>query len=400
MDLDHIGYVVKNIDSAKEAFGVLGYCFGPPIIDEKRKISICFGNNDKERIELVEPLNCDSSTWNLLAKTGASPYHLCFSTKDMESDIAQLRSRGYLLIEEPDEAIAFDNCRVAFLYNKNIGLIELVEKSKVTICCITYNHEKYIRKCLDGFLMQKTKFPYDILIHDDCSTDGTIEILKEYESKYSNIKVLYETENQFSKGVKIAFDILLPLINTKYVAICEGDDYWTDIKKLEKQLSFMEKNQDCVMTVHNGIKENTKDGKATIINPFSESKYLETEEMFMAFINNPPTASFVLRMDVLKDYPLFVRNAPVVDDVLRLFYFSKGKVYYFDDCMCSRHINHEWSWNSFLDRDEAMYEKYVREILLFYDYYNEYTQGKYQGYVEVVKRKIKNRFTHITGKDL
>ena len=279
-------------------------------------------------------------------------------------------------------------------------MVEEYEDAAVTICCITYNHEKYIRKCLDGFLKQETRFPYEILIHDDCSTDGTVDILKEYEKKYSNIKVLYESENQFSKGVKIAFDIMLPLIKTKYAAICEGDDYWTDINKLEKQVSFMEENPKCVMTVHNGVKENIQNGELVTINPFPESKYLDTEEMFKAFMNNPPTASFVLRMNVLNDYPAFVRNAPVVDDVLRLFYFSKGKVYYFNDCMCRRHINHEWSWNSLLNKNKDMYERYVREILRFYDSYNEYTLLKYQNYVQQVKRKIRNRFWHITGKEI
>ena len=115
-------------------------------------------------------------------------------------------------------------------------------------------------------------------------------------------------------------------------------------------------------------------------------------------MNNPPTASFVLRMDILNNYPKFIRNAPVVDDVLRLFYFSKGKVYYFDECMCRRHINHEWSWNTLLDNNKNMYEKYVYEILHFYDLFNEYTHSKYQEYVKQVKRKIRNRFKHITGK--
>lgn len=393
--------MIKDIALAKKAFEPLGYFWGKTVIDEKRHIKICFGKNQSSVIELVEPIDSKSNIWNMLANRGATPYHLCFSSSDILVDITELQSCGYMLIEEPNEAIAFGNRKVAFLFEKNIGLVELVEKKEdavVTICCITYNHKNYIKKCLNGFLMQETRFPYEILIHDDCSIDGTLDILKEYEKKYTNIKVLSESDNQFSKGVKIAFDILLPLIKTKYVAICEGDDYWTDVHKLEKQVSFMEKNPDCVMTVHNGIKENIKNGEQVTINPFCESKYLDTEEMFMAFMNNPPTASFVLRMDILNNYPKFIRNAPVVDDVLRLFYFSKGKVYYFDECMCRRHINHEWSWNTLLDNNKNMYEKYVYEILHFYDLFNEYTHSKYQEYVKQVKRKIRNRFKHITGK--
>lgn len=109
----------------------------------------------------------------------------------------------------------------------------------VSICCITYNHAPFIRQCLDGFLMQKG-VNYEILIHDDCSTDGTTEIVKEYAAKYPDlIFPLYETENQYSKGVWIdGFNCRRA--KGKYIAYCEGDDYWTDPLKLQKQVEFME----------------------------------------------------------------------------------------------------------------------------------------------------------------
>lgn len=83
-----------------------------------------------------------------------------------------------------------------------------MEKAKVSICCITYNHEKYIRKTLDGFLMQKTNFNYEIIIHDDASTDGTQDIIKEYQNKYPDIfKLIIQTDNQYSKGKKIFLNV-------------------------------------------------------------------------------------------------------------------------------------------------------------------------------------------------
>jgi len=105
----------------------------------------------------------------------------------------------------------------------------------VSICCITYNHEKYIRDAIEGFLMQKTLFPIEILIHGDASTDKTADIIKEYEVKYPDIiKPIYQTENQFSKGVSISATYQFPRARGKYIAICEGDDYWTDPHKLQK----------------------------------------------------------------------------------------------------------------------------------------------------------------------
>lgn len=111
----------------------------------------------------------------------------------------------------------------------------------VSICCITYNHEPYIRQCLDGFMMQKTTFPFEVLIHDDASTDGTADIIREYEIKYPDIvKPIYQKENQYSKGIAISRTYNYPRAKGKYIALCEGDDYWIDPLKLQKQVDFLE----------------------------------------------------------------------------------------------------------------------------------------------------------------
>lgn len=115
----------------------------------------------------------------------------------------------------------------------------------VSVSCITYNHAKYIRQCLDGILMQKADFQYEILIHDDASTDGTDDIIREYAQKYPTIiKPIFEKENQYSKGVPISATFNYPRAEGKYIALCEGDDYWTDPYKLQKQVDFMESHPD------------------------------------------------------------------------------------------------------------------------------------------------------------
>ena len=114
----------------------------------------------------------------------------------------------------------------------------------VSISCTTYNHVNYIEQCLDGFLEQETEYPFEILIHDDCSTDGATNIIKEYEKRYpSIIKAIYEKENQYQNGKHVGSDVWnLPRAKGKYIAFCEGDDYWTDSQKLQKQVDFLEKN--------------------------------------------------------------------------------------------------------------------------------------------------------------
>lgn len=127
-------------------------------------------------------------------------------------------------------------------------------KPFVSICCITYNHEPYIRECLDGFLMQKTDFDFEILIHDDASTDKTADIIREYELKYPEIiNPIYQTENQYSKGVRPINKFNFERAQGKYIAMCEGDDYWTDPFKLQKQVDFLEANVDYVLAGHKRI---------------------------------------------------------------------------------------------------------------------------------------------------
>ena len=121
---------------------------------------------------------------------------------------------------------------------------------KLSVVCITYNHEKFIRRALDGFVMQRTNFSFDVLIHDDASTDRTADIIREYEQKYPDLfTVIYEKENQWKKK-DICRDIVFPKVRGEYVALCEGDDYWTDPLKLHKQVEFLETHPEYAICFH------------------------------------------------------------------------------------------------------------------------------------------------------
>ena len=130
-------------------------------------------------------------------------------------------------------------------------------KALVAIRCITYNHEAYIRDALEGFIMQKTNFPFVAIVHDDASTDGTADIIREYAAKYPDIiKPIYETENQYSKhdgSLGRIMTAACEATGAKYIAMCEGDDYWTDPLKLQKQVDFLETHPDYSMCFHKAI---------------------------------------------------------------------------------------------------------------------------------------------------
>lgn len=170
----------------------------------------------------------------------------------------------------------------------------------VSICCITYNHAPFIRKCLDGFLLQETSFPVEILIHDDASTDGTDGIIREYVEKYPNLILpLFETENQYSQGKQSEIDFYnYQRARGKYIAYCEGDDYWTDPLKLQKQVDFMESHPDYSVCFHRCkhlvFPENTmKDDEAG--NLFLNNEVgidLSIELFFRKWITQPLTMVF------------------------------------------------------------------------------------------------------------
>ena len=122
----------------------------------------------------------------------------------------------------------------------------------VSIHSLVYNHEPYLRQCLDGFVMQKTDFVFEAIVHDDCSTDGSVAIIREYAEKYPKIiKPIYEIENQYSKIGVIGIEKLMhSCSHGKYTAYCEGDDYWTDPYKLQKQIDFLEQHKEYSMCFH------------------------------------------------------------------------------------------------------------------------------------------------------
>lgn len=134
----------------------------------------------------------------------------------------------------------------------------------VSICCLTYNHAPFIRQCLDGFISQKTDFPFELIIHDDASNDGTADIIREYEARYPQIiKPIYQTENQYSQRKDVFLEIMFPHCTGKYIALCEGDDYWTDPNKLQEQADFLESHPDYSMCSGGHLRY--KDGEITQI---------------------------------------------------------------------------------------------------------------------------------------
>ena len=182
----------------------------------------------------------------------------------------------------------------------------------VSIRCAVYNHEPYLRQCLDGFVMQKTTFPFEAIVHDDASTDGSADIIREYAEKYPDIiKPIYEKENQYSKHDGSFRRIMDAAIHpkAKFIAYCEGDDYWTDPEKLQMQVDFLESHPEYTMCFHRARTILDETGDETDRFPSEPFKtiqdrdYSSTELMQVWTV---PTASMVYRRDCAS-YPLNLR---------------------------------------------------------------------------------------------
>lgn len=135
---------------------------------------------------------------------------------------------------------------------------------KVSICCLAFNHEKYIRQALDSMISQKTNFKYEIIVLDDASTDGTQQIIRDYHKRFPElVKCVLQTENQYSKGVAIVNEIFYSIAKGKYIAYCEGDDYWTNENKLQEQADFLDEHPNYVACSHECWEVNENGQKIT-----------------------------------------------------------------------------------------------------------------------------------------
>ena len=179
-------------------------------------------------------LNCARAiSWNAGMKTAGGTV-----VKKNAGPLAMYRWYGFEVSESETDPLRF-----------NLKL--RLSPPRLSVVCLAYNAAPYIREALNGFLSQRVNFPMEILIHDDASTDGTADIIRDYAAKNPGIiRAVFQKENQLSKGVSASSKFLWPLIRSEYVAICEGDDYWTDPLKLQKQVDWLDAHPESSICFH------------------------------------------------------------------------------------------------------------------------------------------------------
>ncbi len=216
----------------------------------------------------------------------------------------------------------------------------------VSIACITYNQSKYVREALESLLMQKINSPIEIIIHDDASTDGTAQIIKEYELKYPDLIIpIYQIENQYSKGVRrILKTFVFPRVRGKYIALCEGDDYWTDPYKLQKQVDFLESHPECVICFHNVVAVHYDKSQPDHIMCSPDQKAISTIEDLL-LQNFIPTCSVMFRNHLVIEFPEWYFEIMQGDYPLYILLAQYGHVGYIDEVMANYRHHFQGIWS-------------------------------------------------------
>ena len=254
-----------------------------------------------------------------------------------------------------------------------------MNKIIVTVLCFTYNHEKYIRKALEGFVKQKTNFDYQVIVHDDASTDKTATIIKEFE-KYPFIEPYYQTSNQHQlKLNKMRY--ILPLIKGKYIAYCEGDDFWTDENKLQTLVDIMEKHPEFSMCCHSYYNIEANSGKILReINTLEESGIIPPGTAIL--YNNPPQlASQIFRRDVVINRPTLFTNRGVGDYPLNLYAATCGKMFFIKKNMACHRVEADGSWTNRIYKNNILRSEHCSSMIAFLEDFNSYTNYEYNSFV-------------------
>lgn len=260
-----------------------------------------------------------------------------------------------------------------------------------SVVYMTYNQERYIEDAMDSFLKQETSFPFEIVVHDDASTDRTIELIESYAKKYPNIiRTIFQKKNQFSQPKKNALLAAVSYTKGKYLAFCEGDDYWINNKKLEIQISEMQKNPKCEMSFHPALAqyENGKKQEKIISKHCSDNYIFTSNEVILGGGGFCPTASLIIDRSVFERIPEWFWDVPVGDYFLQILASLSGGALYLKDVMSVYRIGSMGSWSVRMENDENYAYSYLIRILKSIEDINNYTNKKYQNEFDIIKKKV------------
>jgi glycosyltransferase involved in cell wall biosynthesis len=244
-------------------------------------------------------------------------------------------------------------------------------KPKVSVCMITYGHEKYIHEAVIGVLNQTTSFEFELVISNDASPDDTDKIIREIIDTHPRGNIISYFLNNKNEGMQHNFYETLTKCKGKYIALCEGDDYWTDPNKLQKQVDLLENRLDLSLSAHNAIILKRIDTEE-VFNKTNTTQLFSIEDVILKqwFI---PTCSIVLRNDLLKPLPIWLAQVKHGDLSILLLAASKGKIHY-DPTTMAVYRKHDGGVS-------ANPNNSVKTIVETYNFFNKHSNYKYNAII-------------------
>lgn len=273
------------------------------------------------------------------------------------------------------------------------------DEVKVSVICLAYNHEAYIRDALEGFVSQKTNFKFEVLIHDDASTDGTADIIREYEAKYPDlIRAVYQTENQYSRRVPPDRTFLVPILRGEYIAWCEGDDFWCDPYKLQKQFDYMQAHPQCNICTSRAVFADHDTGRCTVRPKQAMSRTYTTEEVIMLGGLYFATATFFMRAETFISMPRSFLARHFGDWQLLIYGSTGGGCYAMQDVTAVYNNKRSGSHTEKTWKDKAFRDMINKEALQMFERVNEYYNYKYDAAIQNRIRHYRYRILKSEGK--
>lgn len=240
----------------------------------------------------------------------------------------------------------------------------------VSICMITYNHEKYLNQAIDGILMQETNFDFELIIANDNSPDNSDSIIKNYINNHPLGKKIKYLKNEKNIGMMPNFIQAIENCTGKYVALCEGDDYWTDIKKLQKQVDFLENNQKYVICFHHA---NIDKNGSIIPDNITRKVKPKTSIKDLSKGNYIHTCTVLFRNHLFEGFPEYFYKAPVGDYFLHMLNSKYGKIFCIEECMANYRVHETSYWSSKKQEERvAIWIEFIQNIKPYFNYKTQY----------------------------
>jgi glycosyltransferase involved in cell wall biosynthesis len=258
----------------------------------------------------------------------------------------------------------------------------------VSVIMITYKHETFIAEAIEGVLMQEVDFPVELIIADDCSPDGTGEIVQKFIDEHPNGRWIKYTKHKANKGMMPNFVWALEQARGKYIALCEGDDYWTDPLKLQKQVDFLEVNEEYILTGHDAV---IVDSNTTVVSetklPIKYKRSASRDELKQMFW--VLTLTMVYRnIDELRNYPVALLNVPNGDTCLISLLGNYGAYHYHEDIKPAAYRIHDGGVWSVLNNNQ----KIIKQCITLNSLRRYYDQREDNEMINFLSHKIKNNY--------